>query len=68
MFDFQKGLFLDLGISVPTMLLIYIFFEMNWKMQYFTTLVQILKAVGIIDLEQWTLECFIVFPDGIIPS
>ena len=29
MFDFQKGLFLDLGISVPTMFLIYIFFEMS---------------------------------------
>ena len=51
MFDFQKGIFLLApGISVPTMLLIN-FFEMNWKMQYFATLVQIFKAVAIIDLE-----------------
>ena len=51
MFDFQKSLFLlALGISLPTMRLIY-FFEMNWKMQYFATLVQIFKAVAIIDLE-----------------
>ena len=40
---------------------------MNGKIQYFATLVQIFKAEAIIDLEYWTLECFIIFSDRIIP-